>query len=144
MSSVPDDLSQWRAYGGGEGGVAIGFNPPKIVQGDMSTRGYLVPVRYSEQDHKAMASDVAIGTLKFFREGLEQLRGWACRTRTGESVGVLSDWIYVTTWSEVGASPAAETLACELRDTDFAASAKISADDRTDAILHSTSVVNGA
>ena len=39
---------------------------------------------------------------------------------------------------------AAETLACELRDTDFAAPAKISADDRTDAILHSTYVVNGA
>jgi Protein of unknown function (DUF2971) len=71
MSSVADDLSQWRAYGGGEGGVAIGFNPLKLVQGEISTRGYLVPVRYSEQDHKAIVSDVAIGTLKFFREGLE-------------------------------------------------------------------------
>ena len=67
MSSVADDLSQWRAYGGGEGGVAIGFNPLKLVQGEISTRGYLVPVRYSEQDHKAIVSDVAISTLKFFR-----------------------------------------------------------------------------
>ncbi len=57
--------------GGGEGGVAIGFNPMKLVQGEISTRGYLVPVRYSEQDHKAIVSDVAIATLKFFREGLE-------------------------------------------------------------------------
>ena len=38
-------------------------------------------------------------------------------------------------------SSAAETLACELRDTRFPAPAKISADYRTDAILHSTSPV---
>ena len=69
MSSVADDLSQWRAYGGGEGGVAIGFNPMKLVQGEISTRGYLVPVRYSEQDHKAIVSDVAIGTHRRSRLG---------------------------------------------------------------------------
>jgi len=31
MSNVRDDLSQWRAYGGGEGGVSIGFDPSKIA-----------------------------------------------------------------------------------------------------------------
>ena len=40
----------------------------------------------------------------------DRLRGWAYRTRTGESVRGLPDWICVTTWPQVGASPAAETL----------------------------------
>jgi hypothetical protein len=39
-----------------------------------------------------------------------RLRGWAYRTRTGESGGELPAWICVTTWPEVGASRAAETL----------------------------------
>jgi hypothetical protein len=36
----------------------------------------------------------------------ERLLGWACKTRTGESVRELSDWNSVTTSPEVGASPA--------------------------------------
>ena len=39
--------------------------------------------------------------------------------RTGKSVRALSDWNSVTTSPEVGASPVAETFACELRDTDL-------------------------
>ena len=38
------------------------------------------------------------------------LPGWAYRIRTAESGRGLPDWICVTTWPEVGASPAAETL----------------------------------
>jgi hypothetical protein len=34
-----------------------------------------------------------------------RLRGWACRTRIGESVRELSDWKYVTTSPGVGAGP---------------------------------------
>jgi hypothetical protein len=41
---------------------------------------------------------------------LRRLRGWACRTRTGESVRALSDWNSVTTSFEIGASLAVETL----------------------------------
>jgi hypothetical protein len=44
---------------------------------------------------------------RYIRDGLP---GWAYRTRTGESVGELSDWIYVTTRSEVGATRVTETL----------------------------------
>jgi hypothetical protein len=84
MSSVRDDLSQWRAYGGGEGGVSIGFDPLKIMTDEMRERAYLVPVRYQPEDHKAIANDIAIATLKFFREGLERRQGadrkvWADR-----------------------------------------------------------------
>jgi hypothetical protein len=38
-----------------------------------------------------------------------RLRGWACRTRTGESVGELSDWNCAATSPEIGARAAAET-----------------------------------
>jgi len=38
------------------------------------------------------------------------LAGWACKIRTGESVGELSDWICVTIRPEVGAIRVAETL----------------------------------
>ena len=84
MSSVRDDLSQWRAYGGGESGVSIGFDPLKIMTDEMRKRGYLVPVRYQPEDHKALANDIAIATLKFFREGLDRRPGvdrkvWADR-----------------------------------------------------------------
>jgi hypothetical protein len=48
-----------------------------------------------------------------------ELRGWAYETRTAESVRELSNWSCVTNSSEVGESPAAQTLACELRDTDL-------------------------
>src|SRR5262249_30786435 len=40
----------------------------------------------------------------------ERLRGWACKTRTGESVRELSDWNSVATSPQLGASGAAETL----------------------------------
>jgi len=75
MSDIRDDLSQWRAYGGGEGGVSIGFDPMKMMSGEIKTQGYLVPVRYRAQDQKAIVSDVAIATLKFFREGLARRNG---------------------------------------------------------------------
>jgi hypothetical protein len=70
MSSVRDDLSQWRAYGSGEGGVAIGFNPMGLVTDEIRRIGYLVPVRYREGDQKALVAHVAAATMSFFREGL--------------------------------------------------------------------------
>jgi hypothetical protein len=59
---------------------------------------------------------------------LRRLPGWACRIRTGESVRELSDWNYVTTSADVGASPAAETLRAQAASYRFAAPVKISAD----------------
>jgi hypothetical protein len=45
------------------------------------------------------------------RKALETgLAGWAYRTRTAESGRGLPDWIYVTIWPVVGASPASEAL----------------------------------
>jgi hypothetical protein len=53
--------------------------------------------------------------------------GWACRTRTGESVRGLSNWNSLTTSPEVGASRAAETLRVPAAMNGSAGRAKISA-----------------
>ena len=43
-------------------------------------------------------------------------RGWAYRTRTGESVCELCDWICVTTSPEMGQARRWRPFACKLRD----------------------------
>ena len=47
-----------------------------------------------------------------------ELAGWAYRTRTGESVRALFDWICVTIRPEVGASRAERPLALQPQDAD--------------------------
>src|SRR5437667_4960323 len=59
----------------------------------------------------------------------DQLPGWACRIRTGESVRELANWIRATTWPDVGASRAAETLRVAAAWYGFAAWAKFWAYD---------------
>ena len=55
----------------------------------------------------------------------DRLRGWACRTRTAESVRELPDWNYVTTSFEVGAGRAAETPRVQAASNGFAAPAEV-------------------
>jgi Protein of unknown function (DUF2971) len=54
FSEDGDDLSQWRAYGGGEGGVALGFHPSNLLQWGPENR-MLLPVQYERnvQDEQA-------------------------------------------------------------------------------------------
>jgi hypothetical protein len=71
MSLMRDDLSQWRAYGGGEGGVCIGFDPMQIVKTPgLLKSGFLVPVFYQPKDHKFLVTGIANATIKFFKDGL--------------------------------------------------------------------------
>jgi hypothetical protein len=54
FSEDGDDLSQWRAYGGGEGGISLGFYPTDLFQQTPENR-ILLPVEYrrSEQEQEA-------------------------------------------------------------------------------------------
>jgi hypothetical protein len=81
MSCVRDDLSQWRAYGGGEGGVSIVFDPARLLT---PKYGYLVPVRYQPNDHKLLANDLAKRTMQFFKNGLVR-RAHADRQRWADA-----------------------------------------------------------
>ena len=64
MSEAKDDLSQWRAYGGGENGVAIELCTP-VLQPDTQHSGYLRPVWYVENAQKGLAADIAKWTVDF-------------------------------------------------------------------------------
>jgi Protein of unknown function (DUF2971) len=67
FSKEKDDLSQWRAYGGGENGFAIAF-----LAGAFFGRGSLVVrVNYDKELHLSVAAKLAEATLQFFQEGLD-------------------------------------------------------------------------
>lgn len=48
FSEDPDSLSQWRAYGSGTGGVAIGFDPGDLGAIAREQEGQLLPCIYDE------------------------------------------------------------------------------------------------
>jgi hypothetical protein len=68
FSSLEDDLSQWRSYGGGENGYAIG-----IIARDLfgTTNSLVARVNYDPDLHMKLADEAAQATIKFYEEGLE-------------------------------------------------------------------------
>jgi hypothetical protein len=65
FSSLEDDLSQWKSYGRGENGYAIG-----VLTKDLF--GTIVgQVNYDPEIHKALAKETAEATIRFYKEGLE-------------------------------------------------------------------------
>src|SRR5271167_915143 len=73
FSQEKDDLSQWRAYSGGENGYAIAF----LAVGLFNRGSIVARVNYDEEQHKQVAENVANATMLFFKEGL-------CARSTGE------------------------------------------------------------
>jgi hypothetical protein len=67
FSEVKDDLSQWRAYGGGENGYAIGFKA-KDLWGYPNTM--LARISYDSNLHQELARRAAEKSLEFFLEGI--------------------------------------------------------------------------
>jgi hypothetical protein len=53
-----DQLSQWRAYGQGEGGIAIGFDAASLAFAVQHSKAYLAPVMYDESKQNATAEDL--------------------------------------------------------------------------------------
>jgi hypothetical protein len=58
FSEKDDDLSQWRAYGGGEGGYSIGFDGKKLIELGHSNEVFLFPVDYDESKQNVLLDDV--------------------------------------------------------------------------------------
>jgi hypothetical protein len=73
FSEVKDALGQWRGYGGGECGFAIGLQPSGL-QAVARTRRWslLVPLNYEADKHRAVAEDVLRRAKQFFLEGLQR------------------------------------------------------------------------
>ena len=71
FSEAEDDLGQWRGYGGGECGYAIGFRSQAIV--DAATRRprtFLLPMGYADNIHNFIVADVIRCAEIYFRNGL--------------------------------------------------------------------------
>lgn len=84
MSLVRDDLSQWRGYSGGEGGVCIGFDPAKMMDPNSLKKGFILPVLYRPDQQKLLIEDIAKWTMNFFKSGLVRRPG-ADRKQWAES-----------------------------------------------------------
>jgi hypothetical protein len=67
FSSLGDDLSQWRSYGGGENGYAIGIKPKNLN----APESLVVKLNYDPKTHLRLAENVAQETISFYKEGLE-------------------------------------------------------------------------
>ena len=70
FSEKCDDLSQWRAYGGGENGYAIGFHTQLLI----SAHSLIARVNYNNALHQKIAAEVAAAFLHFFKQGLNDER----------------------------------------------------------------------
>jgi Protein of unknown function (DUF2971) len=68
FSALQDDLSQWRCYGGGENGYAIGIRTSELMEAPFSA---VAKVNYNPETHLKLAKDVAQATIRFYKEGLD-------------------------------------------------------------------------
>jgi hypothetical protein len=71
LSEAEDDLGQWRGYGGGECGYAIGFRSQAIL--DAITRRpstFLLPMGYADNIHNFIVADAIRCAEIYFRNGL--------------------------------------------------------------------------
>jgi hypothetical protein len=70
MSEAKDDLSQWRAYGGGENGVSLELCAP-LLQPVTQNGAALRPVVYVEDAQHGLAADIAKWTVGFLQDGTD-------------------------------------------------------------------------
>ena len=70
LSEDGDDLSQWRAYGGGEGGYAVGFDVQLLHLALIQQNALWVSVCYDTVLQYQIAQSVADATVQFYLEGL--------------------------------------------------------------------------
>jgi hypothetical protein len=74
FSEVEDDLGQWRGYGGGQCGYAIGFNLEAIMQALPVRRlgAILLPMNYDIARQQVLVKDVIENAKRFFLDGLNR------------------------------------------------------------------------
>jgi hypothetical protein len=82
FSEVEDDLGQWRGYGGGQCGYAIGFNFEELLKAVSLRRNgaIVIPMNYDEQRQKSFVEDVIANAIRFFMDGTKKyadIQKWA-------------------------------------------------------------------
>jgi hypothetical protein len=69
-----DDLSQWRGYGGGEGGYSIEFDSIHLRGMSHQQQVFLGKIEYDEVKQNAFFDDLLKQTISFFLDGIEKQR----------------------------------------------------------------------
>ncbi len=69
FSEEKDDLSQWRAYGSGENGYAIGFRAANLLE---IPNSMLVRVNYDADLQRELAMKVATEMVRFCKDGVRK------------------------------------------------------------------------
>ena len=69
-----DDLSQWRGYGGGEGGYSIEFDATYLRSMSHQETVLLGKIEYDEVKQNAFFDNLLKHTISFFLEGIEKKR----------------------------------------------------------------------
>lgn len=63
FSEEEDSLSQWRAYGRGEGGFSIGFDPTALFYKANSLPSYLTPAIYDREQQATLVNEIVTWAL---------------------------------------------------------------------------------
>jgi hypothetical protein len=84
-----DDLSQWRAYSGGEGGYAIGFDTAKMLDAFLNSNSVIAPVVYDQSRQMQTCRQIVERAFDAYRQGLTDRPGVAA-----------SEWatVFVSEW----------------------------------------------
>lgn len=74
FSEVEDDLGQWRGYGGGQCGYAIGFDSEKLLEALSLRRtgSILAPMNYDEPKQQFLVEDVIANAQRYFLDGVKK------------------------------------------------------------------------
>jgi hypothetical protein len=73
FSEVEDDLGQWRGYGGGQCGYAIGFRFDGILEAlKVRPSAILLPMHYEDMGHQHLVGDVLRMAEQYFLQGVER------------------------------------------------------------------------
>jgi hypothetical protein len=74
FSEVEDDLGQWRGYGGGQCGYAIGFNFEELLKAISLRRNgaLMIPMNYEEARQTFLVEDVIANAKLYFLDGAKK------------------------------------------------------------------------
>jgi DUF2971 family protein len=82
FSDVEDDLGQWRGYGGGQCGYALGFRVDGLFEAlKLRPNAFFLPMHYEDVQHQFLVADVVRMAQQYFiqgvQRGLPDIERWA-------------------------------------------------------------------
>jgi hypothetical protein len=93
-----EQLNQWRAYGRGEGGFALGFDPIKLDQRILKLNGILSPVNYDLSEQSNLVREL-------LRWGLSEYQRLVPGVPVDQRDEHRKDWAHMFLWRAAAAAP---------------------------------------